>query len=110
MTTPHSNQKKAAKEVIMAFKKTHYVMLMAQMQSGKTLTSLKVAKDIPNVRSVYIISGDNSFDLSKQWSTDTHDYKDPSKKYTVCFRNYLDIIPRDTVDSIFIWDESHTAQ
>ena len=67
----HPNQIKAAKEVLSHFKKDNrYVMLSAQMQSGKTGCAFYVAFEMlleGKIDKLFIMSGSSETELREQW-------------------------------------------
>ena len=111
----HHNQKRAGEKIASEFNHNNYVILMAQMQSGKTMSAMSAALSMTNnIERVYIISGDSQTALQEQWQLDINnvkrEYPHVNIRWIVSFRHYLDIIPDDTHNSLFIWDESHTSQ
>lgn len=67
----YENQISAAKQILGHFENEHYVLLSAQMQSGKTGCALYCAFDMlisKKVASVFIISGSSETELRKQWA------------------------------------------
>lgn len=98
----HPNQVNASQEIIHLFEEgKHYVQLQAQMQSGKTGTSLYTGFE--NVRkfnrNVYVLSGMSDIDLKEQWKAKKIEHQN----------NYLDPIVemdersniRDLIDDNF---------
>ena len=110
----HHNQKRAGEKIAEVFKSHNYAILLAQMQSGKTMSAIAAALDIGTIKTVYIISGDSQTALQKQWQQDIKNVKDANMgthlKWLVCFRHYLDVVPDKVENALFIWDESHTSQ
>ena len=111
----HHNQKRAGEKIAAEFNHNNYVILMAQMQSGKTMSAMSAALSMTHsIERVYIISGDSQTALQDQWQLDINnvrrEYPDVNIRWIVSFRHYLDIIPDDIHNSLFIWDESHTSQ
>ena len=80
----HNNQVNASQEIIHLFEEDkHYVQLQAQMQSGKTGTSLYTGFErVCKFKSkVYVLSGMSDIDLKEQWKAKItehlEDYVDP---------------------------------
>ncbi len=111
----HHNQKRAAEKISAIFNTSNYAILMAQMQSGKTMSALWTAAIMEKkIRHVYIISGDSQTYLQIQWMSDIGNLKKGGHardlNWNVCFRHNLQHIPSDLSHALIIWDESHTAQ
>lgn len=128
----YDNQIVAAKEVIDHFVAgRRYVLLSAQMQSGKTGCSLYVACKMlidGDIENVFIISGSHETVLRKQWVEEI-----PKHLYSYCMENDItdeDLIreyserlmsnvffrqdlannlERFTEKYLILWDESHYA-
>lgn len=129
----------AAKEAVDVFGTVCYVMLLAQMQSGKTETFLLTACELIRlglVRSVVIFSGNSEVDLRKQLDDQIKGRSKFIRKYKKFLRNNgmddedereefiesvipkisivwgseLDSYTGPTTDTLFIWEESHYAQ
>ena len=111
----HHNQKRAAEKLADVYLENNYAILMAQMQSGKTMSAIWTAILLgKKINKVYIISGDSQTYLQKQWMVDIQNLKSngygQDLTWHVCFRNNLQFIDSDIKNALFIWDESHTAQ
>jgi len=131
----YPNQKSAAKEILTNFATdTRYVMLSAQMQSGKTGCALYVAFDMlvsGKIDKVFIISGSSDTALRGQWEDKIPEHfadfcqslgwtYSNDKKKVKHFGKVLedgiiwrqDIIKKSdlfTDKYLIIWDESHFA-
>lgn len=125
------NQISAAKQIVTHFETEHYVLLSAQMQSGKTGCALYCAFDMlfsKKVDSVFIVSGTSDTDLRKQWELkcathlceycSMHDIYDEEIIFSMNKLISSGIIWRqDLLKSkdkfserfLIIWDESHFA-
>lgn len=121
----YDNQKNCALKIIDEFKKTPYVILMAQMQSGKTGTYMYAClmmlyKGL--VDNIIIVCGVSDKNLRNQCDNDSR-----SAIYTFCCENGINVgefMPKLKVlfsqdinksgsipdKSIIIWEESHYAQ
>ena len=85
VSTFHSNQINAGNEIIKQFEKFDYVHLQAQMQSGKTGSSLFTAFQMiqqNKIDTFHVLSSISDTDLKNQWieKIDTHydDYFKPN--------------------------------
>ena len=105
-----------------------YVILLAQMQSGKTGTYLRVGLQMMmdiSVRRVMIITGNSDLSLRGQTTQDTlnaisqfsnehgltaHQDRTLRENVTVHFGQDLKKIPELKDDTLVIWDECHMAQ
>lgn len=115
IAAPYSNQEIAAMKVIAFFKsRKQYVMLLAQMQSGKTGTFQTVARKMLEeklVDRVIIISGSNEIELLNQARADTQRYNPDDKRIKVIFRQHFDAtIPFELKRTLIIVEESHLDQ
>ena len=127
----YKNQISAAKQIVTHFETEHYVLLSAQMQSGKTGCALYCAFDMlfsKKVDSVFIVSGTSDTDLRKQWELkcathlfeycSMHDIHDEEIIFNmnkiissgIIWRQDL-LKSKDKFSERFliIWDESHFA-
>jgi hypothetical protein len=109
-------QRNAATDIINAFTRSKYVMLIAQMQSGKTGTFHGVANHMLRtgiVRRVYLICGTTDTQLRQQAASDTIQYNpdyyedDNTGKFKVLFRQDLKKYNLKLQDTLIIIDESH---
>jgi hypothetical protein len=110
------NQIKCAKAVVATFarKEEMYVLLRAQMQSGKTGTFHKVARMMLNRRMVdrvYVISGSNETVLYEQAKADAVAYNpDMTEQITVIFRQDFAKTTMALERTLIIVEESHLDQ
>ncbi len=109
-------QRIAARRVIEAFHTIHYVMLIAQMQSGKTGTFHGIANHMlesGTVKCVYLLCGTTDTELRNQAMEDAieynPDYYDDDNKgaFRVLFRQDLKKASLKLKDALIIIDESH---
>ena len=123
--TFHDNQIKTAEEIVSNYQEgKNYGMLFAQMQCGKTGTSLFVAFRMMHlnlVDNVVIFSGTHDTFLQDQWKTAINDLADEYAKLTGedCRQHLIDhthIVWRQNLKkekarfssrTLAIWDESH---
>ena len=114
----HPNQTKAAREIVKAFRGgNQYVMLTAQMQSGKTGTFQTVAKmmlAVGLVERVFIISGSNEVELLEQARADTVKFNPEevaAGKIKVIFRQHFSAtVAFELRKTLVIVEESHLDQ
>lgn len=106
---PYPNQKKAGDDIMKVFETEQYVLLAAQMQSGKTGTFMYVAEQMLNdnkVDQVVIFSGNRESLLKKQTLDRVGDLKNV---HVVWGPQLCNFVPFDGV-TLYIWDESHYGQ
>lgn len=114
----YENQEAAAKEIVRHFLRgNQYVMLSAQMQSGKTGTFQTVAKKMlanGRVDRVFIISGSNEVELLQQAREDTQKYNPEAVaagKIKVIFRqHFAATVTFELKKTLVIVEESHLDQ
>lgn len=110
------NQIECAKEIVEIFrsKDEMYVLLRAQMQSGKTGTFHKVARVMLNRRivdRVYIISGSNETELYSQAKEDAAAFNpDKLSQISVIFRQDFAKSTMELNRTLIIVEESHLDQ
>ena len=137
----HDNEMLAADKILDEFEihNKRYVMLSAQMQSGKTATQCWVALELlkqGNVKNIEIICGSDDKDLKEQWKNDMSPEKNSHlRNYLkenlldkcddldrfkdniyINFRQDLDVKKSSEIEKrikagncIIVWDESHYA-
>lgn len=117
----HTNQVDATRQILSKFSKTHLVLLLAQMQSGKTGSFMCTACSMVHfglVEKVVIFTGVSSVDLYKQLSKSVVDGVahfndvmgvDISGSITAIKSSDLDTVVI-TPKTLVVWDESHYAQ
>ena len=125
----YPNQIECAENIIQMFKTMWYVMLLAQMQSGKTGSFLYVALKLIHsgvIGKVLIISGNRETALRRQCEHDkddainsyAYDNKIHAKifngKVKICFGQDLKtqkgVFEEVDDNTLIIWEESHFAQ
>lgn len=110
------NQVKCAKAIVATFarKEEMYVLLRAQMQSGKTGTFHKVGRMMLNRRMVdrvYVISGSNETVLYEQAKADAIAYNpDMAEQISVIFRQDFAKTTMALERTLIIVEESHLDQ
>lgn len=110
------NQRKCAKEIARIFdsKDDMYVLLRAQMQSGKTGTFHTVARMMLNRRMVdrvYIICGSHETELYKQAKEDAAAYNpDMMSQISIIFRQDFTKSTMELNRTLIIVEESHLDQ
>ena len=137
----HGNEMVTADKILNEFEihKERYVMLTAQMQSGKTAPQCWAALELlkqGDVEKIQIICGSDDKDLKEQWENDMSSEKDSyltiylkenflntidnlhkfKKNIYVNFRQDLDVKKSSEIEEriksgncIIVWDESHYA-
>tara|TARA_B110000093_G_C12910367_1_gene384471 strand:- start:62 stop:1108 length:1047 start_codon:yes stop_codon:yes gene_type:complete len=106
---PYPNQKKAGDDIMEVFNSEFYVLLAAQMQSGKTGTFMYVAEQMlfeNKVDQVVIFSGNRESLLKKQTIDRLGDLKDV---HVVWGPQLCKFVPFNGI-TLYIWDESHYGQ
>ena len=117
----HPNQIQEADRIVCDFEETPYVVLLAQMQGGKTGTYLHTAFKMMNlgrVEHVYILSGSADKSLKEQAYTDLSEalgalplaLRPKSKNIHILFSNDLGSATRIPDNTLLIHDECHMAQ
>jgi hypothetical protein len=119
----HSNQVETARNILEST--TRYNVLSAQMQSGKTGTSLYYAFQMLKMgkcQRTIIMTGSRDTALREQWEENveshleefaptTKEFRAMSKKVSVYFGQDLEKVDSaEIADSVIIWDESHYGQ
>ena len=137
----HDNEMIAAEKILDEFEiyEKRYVMLSAQMQSGKTAPQCWAALELlkqGNVEKIQIICGSDDKDLKEQWENDMSSEKESHltnylkenllntiddlhkfrKNIYVNFRQDIDVKKSSEIEEriksgncIIVWDESHYA-
>lgn len=122
------NQIDAALEIVTCYNICKYVVLSAQMQSGKTGTSLWVAYkalELGLVKKVFIISGNRNTALRDQWISKVKEFRKLYLRHkenshfsaleaeifdeieVIWGQNLLSQNISNFKESLIIWDESH---
>jgi hypothetical protein len=103
------NQLDAIRQVLRRYKTINYVMLVAQMQSGKTGAFNGIAHEMLTkgmVKRVYIVCGTSDTLLYKQACDDAENYC-PGLKVSIIFHQHFEKKIMKTKDALIIIDESH---
>tara|TARA_Y100000389_G_C17458460_1_gene519818 strand:- start:187 stop:2133 length:1947 start_codon:yes stop_codon:yes gene_type:complete len=126
--TFYENQKECATEILEKFKAQSYVILCAQMQSGKTGTYLYAALSMiyhKIIDNIIIVSGVSDKNLREQCMNDKDNAFDSffedkvmtggevrriEKSIHVLFSQDLSKMNEISENTLVIWDESHYAQ
>lgn len=110
----HSNVMSSVKEICEHFQENDYVLLVAQMQSGKTGTYLEVAKKLfqeGTIESVVIFSGNRERMLYRQTVDRVNEVRKTKVPIKVVWGGDLNkFVPNKLLKTLYIWDESHYGQ
>ena len=104
----------SVKEICEHFQENDYVLLVAQMQSGKTGTYLEVAKKLfqeGTIESVVIFSGNRERMLYRQTVDRVNEVRKTKVPIKVVWGGDLNkFVPNKSLKTLYIWDESHYGQ
>lgn len=117
MVQIYDNQKDCGDQIVDAMfnQDQYYVLLLAQMQMGKSGTYWRVIQESLSkgfVDHVYIISGNRERELYRQVQADVRSFgKDFEDKISILWGSRLSKEATDvSPNSLIVWDEAHYAQ